>query len=275
MDVAKHMEFEDSVTTRPDRRSIGRFCYGTVAVLVLAVQSCTPPPPVHHFIPEAAEGAPSPVWMSLPPSEIVRITAGPASGSPLPSPPYPGAYDFTDCDSFLPAGVSVAPGTNPTLFRYNLAPDGSVHDASLFRSSGSPDLDNAALACVEKTPRPEAMVAGARAQIAWVGAISWAYPPHGFFEPNPDGGAAAGMCRNWYPPAAILRHRGGDTIIGYRIGKDGNPKDETVVQSSGSTFLDNAARGCVHAFKYYPATEYGEPVALDKSARIEWRLASF
>jgi TonB family protein len=218
---------------------------------------------------------PSPAWMSLPPSEIVRITAGPVSSGPPPSLPYPGTYDFTDCDSFLPAGVSVAPGAKPTLFRYSLAPDGSVHDAALFRSSGNSILDKAALACADSTPRQEAMVAGARAQITWVGGISWAHPPHGFFEPNPDGRAAAGMCRNWYPPAAIMRHQRGDTIIGYRIGKDGNPKDETVVQSSGSTFLDAAARRCVHAFKYYPATEYGEPVELDKSARIEWRLATF
>ena len=72
-----------------------------------------------------------------------------------------------------------------------------------------------------------------------------------------------------------MRRQQGDTIIGYRIAKDGDPKDETVVQSSGSTFLDDAARSCVHAFRYYPAAEYGEPVELDKSARIEWRIADF
>jgi TonB family protein len=244
------------------------------AMLALTVQSCMPPPPVHHFIPEAAEGVAAPAWTSLPPSEIFRITAGPASSSLPSSPPYPGEYDFTDCDSFLPAGISIAPGTKPTLFQYRLKADGSVHDASLLRSSGNTNLDKAALACADNAPRQEPMVAGVRAQILWVGGISWAYPPHGFFEPNPDGGPA-GACRSWYPPDAVSRHQQGDTIVGFRIGKDGNPKDETVVQSSGSTFLDDAARHCVHTFKYFPSTEYGEPVELDKSARIEWRLAVF
>jgi len=208
----------------------------------------------------------------MPPSEIVRITAGPASHETPFAPPYAREYDFTDCNSFLPAGVSVAADTKPTLFRCRIDPDGSVHDVSLFRSSGDAILDKAALACAERTPHQEPISGGMRVQIHWVGAISWAHPPYGFFEPSPDGRTAAGSCKSRYPPGAIIHHQQGDTIVGYRIGPDGNSKDETVVQSSGSTFLDIAARACVHAFKYYPATEDGQTVELDKSARIEWRL---
>jgi TonB family protein len=240
------------------------------AALALSLASCNPPPPVHHFVPEVAAGAPSPVWTSLPPSEIVRIIAAPASRRPPPPPPFAGDYYFTDCDSFLPAGVSAKPGTKPTLFRYNLAPDGSVHDAALFRSSGDAALDRAALACAGHTHRQEALVAGAPAPIAWIGEISWAGSRHGFYEPNPDGGAAA-LCDTPYPSAALSPPEQGDAIIGFRIGKDGAAKDETVVKSSGHAALDAAARRCVHQFKYYPATAYGEPVQLDKSARIEYR----
>ena len=220
-----------------------RFWYTALAAAVaFAVQSCVPPPPVHHFIAENVDGTSSTAWTQLPPSEIVRITAQPAPSRSPPAQPDAG-FDFTDCDTFLPAGVMVPPGTPPTLFSYRLDSDGSVHDASLIRSSGIAVLDKAALTCAEKTPRQEAMVAGKSAQISWTGEISWAYPRHGFVEPSPDGGSA-GACGIPYPSGALSPPRQGDTIIGYRIGMEGKPHDETVIQSSGSPPLDRAARDC-------------------------------
>ncbi|HTT82529.1 MAG TPA: energy transducer TonB [Rhizomicrobium sp.] len=243
--------------------------------LALATQCCVPPEPVHHFPPASADGAASPAWTSLPPSTIVRITAGSPttafSSWSRAEPSNADEYDFTNCDSFLPAGVSVPPGTKPTLFQFQLDPDGTVHGAALYRSSGNETLDKLALACADSTHRPGAIIAGTRAQISWVGGIDWASARPGFFEPSPDGALAA-MCELFYPPEAIRLHEQGDVIVGFRIGTDGNPKDETVVGSSGNISLDDAARRCVHSFRYFPASEFDQPIELDKSARIEFRI---
>jgi TonB family protein len=261
---------------RTDEQKISLLAGGIVGALTLALQSCVPPPPVHEPLPPHASGQSS-AWAALPPSEIVRITTGssmqPGTASSL-SPTYADAYDYTDCDSFLSKGLSPAPGTGPTLFRYTLARDGTLRDASLFRSSGNEALDKAALECADNTHRQEAVVAGIPAQISWIGGVDWGNPRHGFFEPGPDGAPAA-TCKPYYSPRAIRFREQGDAIVGFRIGENGNPKDETVAQSSGSVSLDDAARRCVHAFRYFPAEENGYPVELDRTARIEFRILRF
>jgi TonB family protein len=209
----------------------------------------------------------------LPPTAIVLITGGTSPASP-PSPPYADAYDFTDCDGYVPPGLSIASATKPTLFQYSLEQDGTVHGASLYRSSGNDGMDKAALVCANRSHTQEAMVAGTPARILWVGGILWAGPRHGLFEPSPDGAPAA-TCKPWYPPQAFRIHKQGDAIIGFRVGADGNPKDETVVRSGGSISLDDAARSCVHSFRYFPASENGQPAELDKTARIEFRILGF
>lgn len=240
-------------------------------LLAVAVAACVPPPPVHEIPPPVGTGI-SPAWGSLPPSAIVRIANEPSSPTALrPSPPNSDEYDSLNCDSFLPAAQSIPSGANPTLFKYTLATDGTVHDVLLERSSGNATLDKAALACANGAHRQEAIAAGTRMQIRWIGGILWSRPWHGFFDPKPDGSLAA-TCSITYPRDAIRLHQQGDAIVGFRIDDQGNTKDETIVRSSGSSVLDEASRRCVHAFRYFPARQVELPVQLDKSARIEWRL---
>lgn len=248
--------------------------FGLAAALAFALASCIPPPPVHEPPPPVSRG-PSLAWTALPPSAVLRITVGPVRhgiGPPPPAPPNRDEFYSPDCDSFLPAGATVPPGSDPTLFEYRLAADGTVSGASLLRSSGNDMLDRAALACANRTHRQEAMVAGA--PIRWTGGIFWSGAWHGFFDPGPDGMIAA-RCEISFPQDAIRHRQQGDVIVGFRIATDGTTKDETVIRSSGSALLDEASRRCVHTFRYFPARQIELPVELDKSARIEWRIVGF
>jgi TonB family protein len=220
-----------------------------------------------------ASPAPSPSGTTWPaPSVTVKIGTAADARKLLPPSSLQGAA--TNCDRFVSPGVIVAPDTRPTLFSYRLGADGSVHDATLIWSSGNGELDEAALACANAAHRQEEIVGGAAAEIVWTGAISWSPAGHTFFVPSPKRAAAA-TCRIDYPAESVGRSEQGDVIVGYRIGMDGAPKDETIVQSSGSHSLDDSALRCVSSFNYFPAYRNGRPVELDKSARIEWRLAGY
>jgi outer membrane biosynthesis protein TonB len=45
-----------------------------------------------------------------------------------------------------------------------------------------------------------------------------------------------------------------------------------VTRSSGSPDLDRASLACVAAFRYWPATHGGKPVALDRTIDVDWNL---
>jgi|SRR5579862_2058022 len=127
-----------------------------------------------------------------PPTDVLVVTA--STGGPPPTLPVPSQ---SSCDAHLPAGRAISRDANPTLFWYRLTPDGSLHDISLYRSSGDSDLDNAALACAnDEHVRPQ-FVAGKPTEIVWVGGINWSNAAHVFFEPAPDG--AHQVCRIPYP----------------------------------------------------------------------------
>lgn len=191
--------------------------------------------------------------------------------SPPTQPPNSIGKSASGCSWFLPAGLMVAQRTNPTLFWYHLAADGSVHDASLYQTSGNSDLDKAALACANTAHRQGAIVGGTPSEIDWIGGINWTSPGYFFIDPGPDR-MLSEHCVLYYPPEAVRAHAQGNDVIGFRIGNDGNPKNETVVQSSGNRLLDESALRCIASFRYFPAYRNGHPVELDKSARIEWHL---
>ncbi len=226
--------------------------------------------PVH-----AETAAPS-AWPQ--PTDTIVVTGMRVRSNNAPKPPSPApdapASPAPDCASTIPTGLTVGPDTGPTLFSYRLAIDGSVHDASLVRSSGVSALDQAALACANGAHRPQAFVAGAPAEITWTGGIRWASGRPVFFDPSPDGAFAA-ACNLYYPSHAVMRGQQGTAVIGFRIGMDGLPTDETVVASSGSASLDEGSEKCIDSFRYFPATRNGKPVKIDRSVRIDWRLESF
>jgi len=216
----------------------------------------------------ACAQSPSGPWPQ--PTDVMVVTASRVGGPRGVQQPPPRPSQ-SSCDKSLPTGRTISPDTKPTLFWYRLTPDGTIHDTSLYRSSGDSDLDKAALACADGEHIRPQLVTGTPAEIVWVGGINWPSAAHLFFVPAPDGTPAAN-CRLSYPSSAISRNQQGVADIGYRVGTDGIPKDATVVRSSDSSSLDAAALGCVQSFRFLPAYHNKQLVEIDRLARIAWQI---
>jgi TonB family protein len=76
----------------------------------------------------------------------------------------------------------------------------------------------------------------------------------------------------WYPPAAIAKHEQGTTLLAFRIGVDGIPKDVTVAQTSGFADLDQVSVACASQFKYRPAMQDGHPVEVPWKLSLVWDM---
>jgi TonB family protein len=101
--------------------------------------------------------------------------------------------------------------------------------------------------------------------------VYWNQEPLPFAFANPSGEPNVCMRRR-YPMIAAQRRSQGNTTVTYRIGIDGEVKDANVTQSSGSSALDNATLECVNSFRYFPVTQNGQPVEVDQSLTMFWRI---
>jgi TonB family protein len=225
------------------------------------------PPRASFADPATAQVAPS---QALPSGSVAPVAAGTPQAPPN---TIRVTRSLRACSSFLPAGVTVPDNAAPTLYSFTITLKGEQSDPTLYRSSGYGDLDNAALACVRNNrafASAPSTSAGRPVESTWVAGFFWGHRPPTFAFANPNGGP--NLCDHRYPRIAMRRRIEGSTSIAYRIGVDGNVKDMTVTQSSGSSVLDNAAMDCVKAWQYFPVTQHGQPVEVDKFLTMNWRM---
>ncbi|HEY5048320.1 MAG TPA: TonB family protein [Rhizomicrobium sp.] len=195
-------------------------------------------------------------------------SAAPQSDPSAQSAPYPAS-----CDRFLPPGVLHPQKETVTLLSYRLPLSGEMQDISVFQSSGSADLDHAALQCARLIRAEPLKVGGLATEVSWVIGYFWRVPPRpsGFAEPSPGG--QANLCPAIpYPPMANRLRQEGTAVVSYVVATNGAVKDVAIAQSSGSPWLDGAAVTCAEFHHYYPATANGKPVAIDKALEIQWKL---
>src|SRR5579864_9394744 len=114
------------------------------------------------------------------------------------------------CDQYLPSQFKMPPGATPTLFTFRLSADGTVHDAALFFSSGSGDLDEAALACADAERVTPFTHDGLPIEVNWVGAINWQAASHGYSPADPTGKGGRCISMHYYPPIAVRLNQEGD-----------------------------------------------------------------
>jgi TonB family protein len=183
-----------------------------------------------------------------------------------------------NCDAYLSPGFKIPFGSAPTFFWFRFDVDGNYHDISLYRSSGNNDLDQAALACannmhVDGKPFTQG---GTPIEVTWVGAISWNYPRHYLFLPDPLGKdhlcGQPGFIGGYLRAGLKLKPLGGRARVSYRVATDGSVKDATIKRSAGNGSLDRAALECVSAWRYLPAFHNGVPVEIDREAEVGWQL---
>jgi protein TonB len=72
--------------------------------------------------------------------------------------------------------------------------------------------------------------------------------------------ADSGNTAPQYPIEAARRHEQGTVVIGLLVDESGSVVEARVVQSSGSQWLDRAARDQLAMWHFHPATQNGAPV---------------
>jgi TonB family protein len=173
------------------------------------------------------------------------------------------------CDSYLPAGFVFPPTAQTTLISYHVGPAGKLSDVSLYRSSGNSDLDKAALACVSGQHEESTEAAGKPIEATWIGGVFWGSGFHSFGLSSPSG--QPNLCPN-YPRIAVRMNQEGTATVTFQIATDGSVKDVALAKSTGYPVLDKATLDCVAAYRYFPVMQNGQPITIDKTVSIAWRL---
>jgi protein TonB len=97
--------------------------------------------------------------------------------------------------------------------------------------------------------------------------------PAGITAPVQIAGGGAVCNSSYYPPIAIRLNQSGTTTVTVHIGTDGSVANVDVADSSGHDSLDQAAVKCITSrWRYKPALQNGQPVAVAKQYAIKWVL---
>jgi TonB family protein len=195
-----------------------------------------------------------------------------------------GCVEVVDKD---PGQFFPAPGTDKVQYCSQIAPDAQfpdglvttmsarlvtshdLRDISVVRSSGHADFDQLAVNCAAKAPIRPALKDGVPIEITWTFELRWHANDHSFVTIKRPPGYPI-TCANFYPAQAIAAGEQGVTIVSFEIGTDGSVKTPVIARSSGFPDLDEAAKSCVLAWHYLPATFDGKPVEFDWRAQVLW-----
>ena len=80
------------------------------------------------------------------------------------------------------------------------------------------------------------------------------------------------FCGQDYPAISVRLGEQGVTTLAFTINVDGHVENVHVANSSGSERLDNAAVNCASSWRYRPAVEKNNPVAVPWKAEVKWVL---
>jgi TonB family protein len=177
--------------------------------------------------------------------------AGPvAIGTPHACPDYPAA-----------SLASHTEGLTSVAFR--IATDGSIHEVSVSKSSGSADLDQAAVACASLWRYRPALQNGKAVEAPWKADIVWRIQ-----ETSP---LAAQFTHRCDGPASSA-HELDEADIVFNVAATGAVKNVSVARSSGWPDFDAQLARCVSSWVYVPASENGRPIEAMWGARFDWNV---
>ena len=202
------------------------------------------------------------------PTLVQGQETAPPSASPqgLPSSQNASPEVRTNCRAFISSGETYPQAINATLVSVRIIADGELREPTLYKSSGDTDLDKAVLACADGFHLSPMLVAGKPTEVSWVMA-------HNFvtgFGPAPAPRSNEACKSSHYRRRPIFIPAEATTIVSYHIGIDGAVKNVAVTQSSGISELDQAATECMSSWRFYPATQNGQPVEMDKVQQVRW-----
>ena len=215
-----------------------------------------------------AQLAPTPAPSQLPATQASSPSAAPAQAPPqtqqMPARPL---TRIPPCKQYLAPRFEIPSNARPTLFAFRWGLDGDFHDLAIYRSSGSSDLDEAALKCASTVHLHAFEQNGVPIEISWIGGISWnaRYPT--YFEPNPSGDPNICNARGHQFGRKIIW----DTaVVRFAITTDGSVKNPTLVHSVGDEFYDKASIDCVSGYRFFPVTRNGLATEITTTSLICW-----
>ena len=174
-------------------------------------------------------------------------------------PPYPEMSVMTSED-----------GT--TLLQVHIGPDGVVTDASVVTSSGSPRLDEAAVAHVKNTWRWNVPVIKCQpVAVQTRVSIKWDLrDANASTAPTPP---TITMDKADYPPGALQRREQGSVAVMVMVMPDGQVALTRVLQSSGFPELDAKSQDIIKTrWHWAPATLNGKAVNTALIVLSDWKL---
>jgi TonB family protein len=244
-----------------------------------------------------ADPASTPAEVTAPPAQPVD-----AAGSETPKP-----ADKHVCDPNKYYTQAILKGLQgATEVRFNIAPDGTVANVWVLTSSGSDELDNAAIECAKQWHYKPAMKGGVAVSVPWHATVIFKLPgvaaswPNIVTEGEADcrtsdcqgelaqaadsgpvhpGGIGGHVCnfrssRSYAlgPPRALTNSA---TTVQFEITPDGSVTDIAVTKSSGDTDLDNHVVECAKEWRYKPAMKDGVAVSVPWTVTVNWRSVGF
>jgi len=112
---------------------------------------------------------------------------------------------------------------------------------------------------VETAPPPQAPVQAPAAAAPSPAPAAAATAPVAISQPPPV-----------YPRAALRRREQGTVLLRIMVGPDGVPTDVSLVEGSGSRYLDRAATEAARKWRFRPAMRNGQPVSGEVRAPISF-----
>jgi TonB family protein len=173
-----------------------------------------------------------------------------------------------DCTSLYPQSAVQAGEEGITIISVHVSAGGTVNGPRVARSSGYPDLDNAALACVNGVKVAPLLSGGVPIEADTDMQVTWRRSTFQGVPATINGV----VCPPAYPPLAVRLHHEGETNITYTIGANGWVKNLTVTKSSGYDELDKAVTNCFSQSVFWPVMQQGHGVEIDRKLSIKWRL---
>jgi TonB family protein len=190
-----------------------------------------------------------------------------AGYSPVVSPASIGKPHFCDENRYPVAALQTSTeGT--TLLGFKITPEGSVENIVVLNSSGSPDLDEASVACAKQWLYRPASQNGVPIEVPWKAMVKWKYES----QPAPPFDkifAAANFCRySSWPDQDELNQATLATVLRIRFSR-GTITNVDIVASSGNTDMDLLIAGC---YKSLPP-EITSAVTEDREwlIPVDWR----
>lgn len=178
-----------------------------------------------------------------------------------------------------PAESLAAREQGGTMVRYLVGDDGTVTEAKVISASGSSRLDEAAVAIVKRWRFQPALHNG-KPEPMWVQALI-SFKLDDAAPPGLPAGATPSVALNShvvvaadYPPESIRRGEKGCTMIRYLIQADGSVGERIIVTSSGYPKIDQAALSVVGRWRFRPAIQNGQPIAMWAQAGVIFWLHS-